>query len=146
MTPPNPTDLSTLKNRGAKMMIYHGTADPIFSSDDTQAYIDNLNTANGGDATNFARFYPIPGMNHCSGGPATDQFDMLSPLIAWVEQGIAPESVEARVRGPGNPAGANADVPGTWSSLRSRPLCVYPKVARYKGSGSAELASSFVCQ
>jgi hypothetical protein len=57
MTPPNPSNLSTLKNRGAKMMVYHGTSDPIFSSDDTTAWYNALRTANGGDAANFARFF-----------------------------------------------------------------------------------------
>ena len=146
MTPPDPTNLSTLKNRGAKMLLYHGTADPIFSSDDTTAFYEGLRSANGGDASNFARLFRIPGMNHCSGGPATDQFDMLTPLVGWVEQGQAPESVVASVRGPGNPGGVNADVPATWSPIRTRPLCPYPKVARYNGSGSVELAASFSCQ
>ncbi|MGM9486156.1 tannase/feruloyl esterase family alpha/beta hydrolase [Ideonella sp. YS5] len=146
MTPPNPSDLGKLKNRGAKMMIYHGTADPIFSSDDTTTFYENLRTANSGDASNFARFYRVPGMNHCAGGPATDQFDMLKPLVAWVERGEAPDQVLANVRGTGNPGGANADVPATWSPLRSRPLCAYPKVARYLGNGSQELAENFSCQ
>jgi hypothetical protein len=146
MTPPNPSDLSTLKNRGAKMMVYHGTSDPIFSSDDTTAWYDSLRAANGGDASNFTRFYRIPGMTHCSGGPATDQFDMLTPLVNWVENGVAPDRVTANVRGPGNPANANADIPATWSPSRSRPLCPYPTVARYNGTGSLEVESSFVCQ
>lgn len=146
MTPPNPSDLGKLKNRGAKMMIYHGTADPIFSSDDTTTFYENLRAANAGDASNFARFFRVPGMNHCAGGPATDQFDMLKPLVAWVERGEAPEQVAANVRGTGNPGGANADVPAGWSPLRSRPLCAYPKVARYLGSGSVELAENFSCQ
>ncbi|HET6600148.1 MAG TPA: tannase/feruloyl esterase family alpha/beta hydrolase [Burkholderiaceae bacterium] len=146
MTPPHPSDLSVLKNRGAKMMTYHGTSDPIFSSDDSAAYQDALNAANGGDATDFARLYLVPGMTHCSGGPATDQFDMLTPLVNWVEKGQAPHSVIANARGPGNAAAVNADVPASWAATRSRPLCVYPKVARYKGSGSIEVADSFVCQ
>jgi feruloyl esterase len=146
MTPPHPSDLSTLKNRGAKMMLYHGTSDPIFSSDDTTHWYDDLRTANGGDAANFARFYRVPGMTHCSGGPATDQFDMLTPLVAWVEQGTAPDSVVASARGAGNAAGASPDVPAGWSATRSRPLCPYPKVARYGGSGSIESAASFSCQ
>lgn len=146
MTPPNPSNLSTLKNRGAKMMLYHGTSDPIFSSDDTTAWYESLRSANGGDAGNFARFYRVPGMTHCSAGPSTDQFDMLTPLVAWVEQGQAPASVTASARGPGNAAGANADVPATWSATRTRPLCPYPQVARYKGSGSLEAADSFSCQ
>jgi len=85
-------------------------------------------------------------MNHCSGGPATDQFDMLTPLVNWVERGVAPDSVLASARGASNPGGANADVPATWSPTRTRPLCSYPKVARYNGSGSLDLASSFTCQ
>ena len=127
-------------------MVYHGTADPIFSSDDTTAFYEGLRTANDGDASNFARLYRIPGQSHCGDGPSTDQFDMLTPLVAWVEQGQAPDSVIASVRGPGNPAGANADIPASWSATRARPLCPYPKVARYNGSGSIEEAASFSCQ
>ena len=146
MTPPHPTDLSAMKYRGAKLMIYHGTSDPIFSSDDSVAFLEGLRAANGGDASDFARLYLIPGMNHCSGGPATDQFDMLTPLVNWVENGVAPDSVIATARGVGNAGGANPDVPVSWAPNRSRPLCSYPKVARYSGSGSLETAASFVCQ
>jgi poly(3-hydroxybutyrate) depolymerase len=146
MTPPTPTSLGTLKNRGAKMVVYHGTSDPIFSSDDTTAWYEGLRTANGGDASNFARFFRVPGMNHCSAGPSTDQFDMLTPLVDWVEKGEAPDSVLARARGTGNSGAVNADVPAAWSPTRSRPLCAYPKVAKYKGSGSIEDAANFSCQ
>jgi poly(3-hydroxybutyrate) depolymerase len=146
MTPPTPTSLGTLKNRGAKMVVYHGTSDPIFSSDDTTAWYEGLRTANGGDASNFARFFRVPGMNHCSAGPSTDQFDMLTPLVDWVEKGEAPDSVLARARGTGNSGAVNADVPAVWSPTRSRPLCAYPKVAKYKGSGSIEDAANFSCQ
>ncbi|MEO7010311.1 MAG: tannase/feruloyl esterase family alpha/beta hydrolase [Caldimonas sp.] len=146
MTPPHPSDLGVLRNRGAKMVIYHGTSDPIFSSDDTTAFYDALRGANGGDASNFARFYRVPGMNHCGGGPATDQFDMLTPLVAWVEQGQAPDRVIASARGAGNAAGANADLPAGWSPTRTRPLCPYPKIAKYSGSGGLEEAANFTCQ
>jgi feruloyl esterase len=146
MTPPNPSNLGSLKNRGAKMLVYHGTSDPIFSSDDTTAWYEALRAGNAGDASNFARFYRVPGMNHCSGGPATDQFDMLTPLVNWVEKGQAPESVAASARGSGNAGGVNADLPSGWSASRTRPLCPYPKVARYKGSGSVEDAANFSCQ
>jgi feruloyl esterase len=146
MTPPNPSSLGTLKNRGAKMVVYHGTSDPIFSSDDTTAWYESLRSANGGDASNFARFFRVPGMNHCAGGPATDQFDMLTPLVNWVEKGQAPDSVAAAARGSGNAGGANADVPAGWSAARTRPLCAYPKVARYTGSGSIDDAANFRCQ
>jgi len=145
MTPPDAANLSTLKMRGAKLMVYHGTSDPIFSSDDTQRWYDELRQANGGDASNFARYFAVPGMNHCSGGPATDQFDMLTPLVAWVEQGSTPDAVTASARGAGNAGGVNADLPAGWAADRTRPLCPYPKVARYKGSGDLEKAESFSC-
>jgi len=146
MTPPNPSDLGVLKNRGAKLLAYHGTSDPIFSSDDTGAWYDSLRAANGGDASNFARFFRVPGMNHCSGGPAADQFDMLTPLVNWVEKGQAPDVVLASARGAGNSGGVNADVPPTWAATRTRPLCAYPKVAKYKGGGSVEDAANFRCE
>ncbi|HSV54742.1 MAG TPA: tannase/feruloyl esterase family alpha/beta hydrolase [Burkholderiaceae bacterium] len=146
MTPPNPSNLSVLKGRGAKMMLYHGTADPIFSSDDTTGWYEALRGANNGDASNFSRFFRVPGMNHCAGGPSADQFDMLTPLVNWVEKGQAPDSVVASARGTGNAGGVNADVPASWSAARTRPLCPYPKVARYKGSGDLESAASFSCQ
>lgn len=146
MTPPNPTNLATLKNRGGKMIVYHGVSDPIFSVNDSEAWYRGLQTANGGDASNFARFFRVPGMGHCSGGPATDQFDLLTALVEWVEQGNAPEQVTARARGAGNAGGVNAELPAGWAADRTRPLCPYPKVARYKGSGSLEQAANFACQ
>jgi feruloyl esterase len=146
MTPPNPTNLSTLKNRGGKLIVYHGVSDAIFSVDDSQALMRGLNQANNGEASNFARLFRVPGMGHCSGGPATDQFDALSALVQWVEQGQAPEQITARARGAGNAGGVNTDVPATWAADRSRPLCPWPKVARYRGAGSLESAESFSCQ
>lgn len=146
MLPPHATDLAGLRDRGAKVIVYHGTADPIFSSDDTRAWYDELTRANDGKAERFARYFPVPGMNHCAGGPSTDQFDMLAPLVEWVERGRAPDFVLASVRGADNPAGANPDVPTGWSAVRTRPLCPFPEVAVYKGSGSMEDAASFACQ
>ena len=147
MQPVNPTNLAALKNRGAKVMVYHGVSDAIFSVDDTTAWYDGLQASNGGDASNFARFYRVPGMNHCAGGPSTDQFDMLTPLVNWVEKGEAPESVIASARGAGNAAGVNANVPANWSASRTRPLCPYPKVARLKaGATDLESAASFECR
>ncbi|HUG24807.1 tannase/feruloyl esterase family alpha/beta hydrolase [Piscinibacter sp.] len=147
MLPAQPTQLQTLKNRGAKVMVYHGVSDSIFSVDDTTAWYEGLRANNSGDASNFARFFRVPGMNHCAGGPSTDQFDMLTALVDWVEKGQAPDSVIASARGPGNAAGANADVPAGWSASRSRPLCPYPKVARLKaGATDLESAASFECR
>ncbi|OBY87297.1 tannase/feruloyl esterase family alpha/beta hydrolase [Delftia sp. JD2] len=145
MLPPDYGKLPVLRNRGAKLMVYHGTADPIFSSDDTVQWYDTLRR-NHGDAADFARLYLVPGMNHCSGGPATEQFDMLSSLVAWVEKGQAPDRVIASARGAGNAGGANADLPATWSPTRTRPLCPHPLAAHYNGSGDMESAASFSCR
>lgn len=143
MTPPNPTRMFGLRDRGGKIMVYHGVSDPIFSVNDSEAWFKGVGTDSGG---NFAKFYRVPGMGHCSGGPSTDQFDMLTPLVNWVEKGTAPAEIVASARGPGNSGGVNSDVPVSWAADRTRPLCAYPQVARYKGSGSLETASSFSCQ
>jgi len=146
MTPPNPTDMSRVKARGGKILVYHSVSDSIFSVNDTEAWYKGVQQANGDDASDFVRFFRIPGMDHCRRGPATDQFDAISALIKWVEQGQAPERVIASARGVGNPGGQNEDVPAEWSPNRTRPLCPYPAVAIYKGSGDIEDASSFVCK
>ena len=95
MQPVNPTDLAVLRDRGAKVIVYHGVSDAIFSVNDTTAWYEGLRAANGGDASSFARFFRVPGMAHCGGGPSTDQFDMLTALVAWVEHGEAPDRVVA---------------------------------------------------
>ena len=146
MLPPHLADMSAVKKRGAKIVLFHGTSDPIFSSAHTVSVYESWSRGSGGDAATFARLYLVPGMNHCRAGPATDQFDLLTPLVAWVERGIAPGPVTASARGPGNPAGVNNDVPPAWSANRTRPLCPYPAVARYSGSGDVETAASFVCR
>lgn len=145
MTPPNATKLDTLRNRGAKMLVIHGAADPIFSVDDTQAWYQGLDTHYQGRASEFARFFRVPGMGHSRGGPSTDQYDALGALVDWVEKGKAPEQIVASARGAGNVGGVNSELPADWSATRTRPLCPYPLVARYQ-SGDIELASSFACK
>lgn len=105
----------------------------------------SLSWASGNRAAEFARLYRIPGMGHCSGGPATDQADFITPLVNWVEHGVAPGSIQASARGAGNPGGANPDLPANWSPDRTRPLCPFPSVARYNGAGDVEQASSWTC-
>jgi hypothetical protein len=100
--------------------------------------MNRLNTRYGtNDTSNFSRLFLIPGMNHCSGGPATDAFDGFGALVNWVENGQAPDRIIGTARA------GNADV--TWPN-RTRPLCPYPKQARYNGTGSIEDAASFTCQ
>jgi hypothetical protein len=131
----NSVDLSGFRARRGKLLLYHGVSDPTFSALDTVDWYKRLTSAVGAEkeTADFARLFLVPGMNHCSGGPATDSFDVLTPLVAWVEQGRAPERIEAR-------AGAKTPWPE-----RSRPLCPYPRQARYLGHGSIEKAENFTC-
>ena len=145
MTPPKASQLDALRLRGGKLIVVHGTSDPIFSIDDTTAWYRALDAHHHGKANTFARFFPVPGMGHSRGGPATDQFDALGALVEWVEYGREPQRITAGARGPGNLGGANPDVPSTWQPTRTRPLCPYPLLARFKG-GDAEVASSFACE
>ncbi len=148
MTPPwgRMGDANSLRARGGKMLMYHGVSDAIFSSEDTRRLVDSFNTSYEGQAADHVRYFPVPGMNHCSGGPATDQFDALAPLVQWVEYGQAPQSITASVRGAGNPGGVNAELPTNWTAQRTRPLCVYPTVAKFQGAGSIDEARNFICQ
>ena len=144
MTPPNAADLSKFKAKGGKLIVYHGTSDPVFSFNDTRNWYEALNRHHAGNAGSFARLFPVPGMNHCQGGPTTEQFDMLSAMVDWVENGKVPTQVIATAR-----TGVNPDVPADWISQgkpRSRPLCPYPQQARYRGAGDVNDAASFSCQ
>jgi feruloyl esterase len=125
-------DLERFRGRGAKMIVVHGVSDPVFSINDTLAWWNEVDRAAHGRAAAFVRVFPVPGMNHCGGGDATDQYDVLAPLTRWVEEGQAPDSI---------PAGSR---PRAVHAGRSRPLCPYPKVARYSG-GDPESAGSFRC-
>ena len=157
MTPPHPDRIDDkLRRRGGRMLVYHGVSDPIFSANDTTAWYRSLKHSgehhgrhhhreDDDRGSDVVRLFHVPGMGHCSGGPATDQFDLLTPLVEWVEKGRSPERVVASARGPGNVGGVNAEVPAGWAPDRSRPLCAYPRIARYEG-GDVERAESFVCK
>ena len=141
----DPVQLAALRGRGAKVLMYHGVSDAIFSADDTVALMQRIDRVAQGRAADFVRYYPVPGMAHCSGGPATDQFDALSPLVRWVEQGEAPTGLPASARGAGNAGGVNSELPADWAANRGRMLCPWPSVSRYKGVGSLDAADSFFC-
>ena len=127
------TNLSSFSAHGGKLIFYHGTSDPIFSPFDTLAYYEKMAAANGGSdqVQSWSRFFFVPGMNHCQGGPATlDSFDALGAVVNWVENGTAPDSIVA----------TGKSLPG-----RSRPLCAYPRHPQYKGQGDPQDASNFEC-
>jgi feruloyl esterase len=128
------TNLTTFRSRGGKLIIAHGVSDPVFSILDTINWWNDLDKVNGGRAADFARVFAVPGMNHCAGGPATDQFNAFAALVDWVEKGVAPDRIIATAR-------MTTPWPG-----RTRPLCAYPTQAQYTGSGSLEDAANFVCR
>ena len=128
--------LAEFRKHGGKLLIFHGTADPIFSALESIDYYQRLTHNNGGSESTgrWARLFLVPGMNHCAGGPATDSFDGLGTIVDWVEKGAEPARIEASAR-PGT----------TYFPGRTRPLCAYPSFARYDGSGSLEDGANFVC-
>lgn len=143
MTPPD-LDMKQLWAKGGKLIVVQGAADPVFSVADTVNWYKALNARYKKRTTDFARLFIVPGMSHSSGGPACDQFDLVDALVNWVEEGIAPDAITAKARGGTGP-GTNSEVPATWATNRTRPLCAYPAVARYIGTGSIEDAANFSC-
>ena len=134
------TDLSGFRNHGGKLIFYHGLSDSGPPWTYTAHYYDHITRRGEGKSPghdDFARLYLIPNMGHCSGGPSTDRFDVLTPLMEWVEKGKAPDSIVA--------SGTAFKTP---PFARSRPLCAYPKTARYTGpsGGDIALASNYACQ
>ncbi|MDU3133492.1 MAG: tannase/feruloyl esterase family alpha/beta hydrolase, partial [Bradyrhizobium sp.] len=133
----NPT-LPAFQGGARKMLIYHGQADPVFSVNDTIRWYEKLNANVAGKADGFARLFALPGETHCGGGVTLEKFDALGALMDWVEKGKAPEAITASV------SAANKELPAGWSPQRTRPLCPWPKFAKYTG-GDVEQASSFTC-
>ena len=124
MTPPDADDpkLEKLRASGHKIILYHGQSDGVFSFEASVELDRETRRDSGGDAGGFARLFAVPGMNHCAHGPTTDNFDMLSAIVDWVEKGRAPDRVIAGIT-PGN-----KEIPADWSPNRTRPLCPWPKV------------------
>lgn len=124
------TNLNSFLGHGGKMLFYHGVSDFWFSPLATWDYYQRAAATNGAAFTDASRFYMVPGMMHCQGGDAFDQFDLLTPLTEWVEQGKAPDAIPARRRAP---AGGE------------RPLCPYPAYAGYDG-GDPRALGSYRCR
>jgi feruloyl esterase len=143
MTPPAPTSMRSFTARGGKILVAHGGADPVFSALDSIKWYEGFVREHGADQ-NSTRLFIVPGMNHSNSGPAADQFDLVDAIVAWVEQGVVPQSIVASVRGSGSNV-PNPEIPADWSPRRTRLLCPWPQVARYRGTGDPESAASFQC-
>ena len=128
-------DLRKFRERGGKLLQYHGWNDQLISAHNSIDYYESVRTFFGGgdDVRSFYRLFMAPGMAHCSGGTGPNTFDMLAALEQWVERGIAPDHVVA-----------TRSINGVVDRLR--PLCPYPQVAVYSGSGDTNEASSFACR
>lgn len=123
------TDLSSFKANGGKLIVVTGVSDPVFSALDQRNWFQELQKDTQG-ADEFARFFALPGMNHCGGGNGLDDVDPLSALENWHDKGEAPNSLLAKSKTYPN---------------KQMPVCAYPKVATYQG-GDENSASSFVCK
>lgn len=126
-------DLSPLKKRGAKIVQYSGWADQQVNPLPALEYYAAVNQRLGeAETRDFYRVFMVPGMFHCNGGPGCNTADWLGLVMDWVEKGTAPAQV------------TGAHIEGG-KTLRTRPLCAYPNVAHYKGTGSTDEAASFDC-
>lgn len=126
-------DLARFRERGGKILMYFGWADPALNPLLGVEYYESVLKTMGPSARDFFRLYMMPGVFHCGGGVGPACVDMLSRVIPWVEQGKVPESIVAT-----QPEGGKV--------LRSRTLCPYPQISKYQGQGSVDDAANFVCK
>jgi hypothetical protein len=126
-------DLTEFKNRGGKAIVWHGWADPLISAEGTADYYKRVTQTMGGASrtSDFIRLFMAPGVGHCGGGNGPAPAGQMEALLAWVEEGRAPETLTATRNAGG--------------VTRTRPLCQYPLVARYRGAGSTDDAANFTC-
>lgn len=128
-------DLSAFRDRGGRIVLWHGWADPLIYPGGTVDYYERVASAMGGPAavTSFLRFFRAPSVGHCGGGDGAAPSGQFRALVRWVEEGPAPEVLD----------GVRRDRSG--AVVLTRPLCQYPLVARYTGQGSQDEAANFVC-
>jgi len=126
-------NLKRFFDRGGKLLMYHGWSDPQVNPLLSATYYNNvLKTVGKDKAANSIALFMVPGMNHCQGGVGTDRFDKVKVMEEWVEQGRKPAQIIASHL-------TNGKVDKT------RPLCPFGQVAKYKGTGDSNDASNFSC-
>jgi hypothetical protein len=121
---------TTFAGHGGKRIVYHGLSDQAMWTGALTQWYEKLTPRDSQGPQSWARLFLVPGLTHCGGGQSTDQFDMLTAIQQWVEKGQALDRVVASGRA----------FPG-----KTRPLCPYPKVARFDG-GSQDKQESFSCR
>ncbi len=128
-------DLSAFRNRGGKIILWHGWSDPLIYPEGTIDYYERVQAQMGGvaETTKFFRLFLAPGVAHCRGGDGPEPSGHFEALLRWVENGQPPETLDGVLRD------------GSDNVIRTRPLCSYPLAARYKGSGSTDAAANFEC-
>jgi feruloyl esterase len=128
------SNIKSFVDRGGKLIIYHGWGDTNVPPRSSVNYYDKLvETLGKNQVASSTRLYLVPGMGHCGGGEGPNVFDMVTVAEEWREQGKAPTEVIASQIVDGK-------------VVRTRPLCQYPLIPRYKGSGSLDQAASFECR
>jgi len=126
-------DLRPFIGHGGKLLLYHGWNDVIIAPRNTITYYGQVRRKVGAtQADKSVRLFMAPGMAHCDGGEGPSEFDALATLERWVEHGMAPDTITASSSNAGK-------------VVRSRPLCAYPKRAKYVGTGSTNEAKNFRC-
>jgi len=127
-------DISAYVRQGGKLILSGGWNNALVPAGAVRDYYNRVvATIGGADTQRAVRLYMVPGMIECNGGPGTDTFDMLGVMRRWVERGEAPSEVIASRVERGR-------------VVRTRPLCPYPQVATYKGTGSTDEAGNFICK
>ena len=129
-------DLSRFRQSNGKLLVWHGWSDELIPAEGAIDYFDRVAGRMGGlkDTAKFMRLFMVPGVGHCGGGPGPLPSGALDALLRWVEDGKAPDVLPAIRRD------------ATGAVIRSRPLCPYPLVARFKGRGSTDHIASFECR
>jgi feruloyl esterase len=127
-------NLSAFVARRGKLLLWHGWTDGLIPAQNTIDYYEKVSAAIGAERTkDSVRLFMAPGVDHCGDGEGTFRIDVLEAIDAWVESGKAPEQLVA-------------SRPLAGGASRTRPLCAFPLVARYRGQGSTDQASNFACE